>query len=642
MKLSSCLSAVFMASVALAETHYYNWTAAWSNLNIDGVKERPVITCNGEFPWPQIRIKKGDRVVIELHNDLGDQNTSIHFHGLFQHNQTSQDGVPMLTQCETPPGYSYTYNFTVDDQVGSYWYHSHSKGQYMDGMRGTFIIDDPDGFPYDYDEEVVLTVSEWYHDLVVPLTSSFLDRYNPTGAEPIPQNLLWNDTMNGTWAVEPGKTYLLRIINIGGFVSQYLWMEDHEFEVVAVDGIYVERNITDYLYITVAQRYDVLVHTKNDTSTNYAFMQAFDLDMLDTQPDDLIVNATSFIVYDESADMPGAYILGDAEPLDDFYLVPLEAEETLPEPDHVITVDVVMDNLGNGVNYAFFNRTSYTTPKVPALGTVFSAGDAATNETVYGTNTGSIVLEKDEIVEIVLNNNDTGKHPFHLHGHVFQVIERGPDFTDSAEPVPYSANGTDGYEEPEYPARRDTLYVRPQSYFRIRFKADNPGVWFFHCHIEWHLLQGLAIVMIEDPKGIQEFQTLDDAWYANCDAMGVQSDGNAAGNTENYYDLTGQNVQEKELPAGFTARGIVAMVFSCVAGVLGCIVIFIYGMADVPNIEQRVLEDLHMESKDLLNDDDEDELDRLDPAAEADSDKVDNVQENTSSQGSSSDPKLRH
>ncbi|GME74510.1 unnamed protein product [Ambrosiozyma monospora] len=80
------------------------------------------------------------------------------------------------------------------------------------------------------------------------------------------------------------------------------------------------------------------------------------------------------------------------------------------------------------------------------------------------------------------------------------------------------------------------------------------------------------------------------------------------------------------------------MVFSCISGIVGCVVIFIYGMADIPNIEQKVMDDLHMESKDLLGDEeDEDELDRLDPAA--DSNKVDNVQENTSSQGSSSGPK---
>ena len=71
-----------------------------------------------------------------------------------------------------------------------------------------------------------------------------------------------------------------------------------------------------------------------------------------------------------------------------------------------------------------FNNISYKAPKVPTLLTVLSAGEAATNELIYGTNTNSFVLQGGDIVDIVLNNFDTGKHPFHLHGHVFQLIER--------------------------------------------------------------------------------------------------------------------------------------------------------------------------------------------------------------------------
>lgn len=82
--------------------------------------------------------------------------------------------------------------------------------------------------------------------------------------------------------------------------------------------------------------------------------------------------------------------------------------------------------------------------------------------------------------------------------------------------------------------------------------------------------------------------------------------GNAANNTD-FLDLHGENVQPKDLPAGFTARGIVALVFSCVAGVLGCVTIFIYGMADIPNIEERVVKDLNIDERQLLAEFDEDE-----------------------------------
>ncbi|GME93414.1 unnamed protein product [Ambrosiozyma monospora] len=118
MKLSTILlGCLSYASVALAETHYFNWTTEWRTLNLDGGKERQVITCNGEFPWPVVRIKRGDTVVVTLNNGLPDETTSLHFHGMFQHNNTQIDGPPMLTQCDIVPGSSYTYNFTVEDRL---------------------------------------------------------------------------------------------------------------------------------------------------------------------------------------------------------------------------------------------------------------------------------------------------------------------------------------------------------------------------------------------------------------------------------------------------------------------------------------------------------------------------------------------
>ncbi|KAG7748309.1 hypothetical protein KL912_002214 [Ogataea haglerorum] len=600
----SILSSGFFAAAALAQTHVFNWTTGWGTANPDGTHERPVITCNGQFPWPDIRVQKGDRVEVYLTNGFDDANTTLHFHGLFQHGSTQMDGPPLVSQCPIAPGDTMLYNFTVPDQVGSYWYHSHTEGQYMDGMRGAFIIEDPD-MPYDYDEEVILTVSEWYHDLVSTMIPDFLSVYNPTGAEPIPQNLLMNNTRNNTWKVEPNKTYYVRLINIGGFVSQYLYMQDHTFTVVAVDGVYVEPNETNMIYITVAQRYDVLITTKNDTSENYAFMQMFDSTMLDVVPDDLVLNATNYIVYDDNADLPDQYIVDSIDDfLDDFYLVPLVKEELYESYDYQITIDVIMNNLNNGINYAFFNNITYTAPKVPTLGSVMSAGENATNAYVYGTNTNAFVLQKDEIVEIVLNNQDTGKHPFHLHGHVFQVIERGPEFPDDA---PQAYNESAPYTPPEHPMERDVLYVNPNSYFVIRFKANNPGVWYFHCHIEWHLIQGLALTLIEDPLGIQANETLTENWKQVCQNVNMSYTGNAAGNDNDFFDLTGQNVQVKDLPAGFTARGIVALVFSCVSGVLGCIVIFWYGMADIPDIEKRVLADLNLDDRAFLAAEEEEE-----------------------------------
>lgn len=595
-----------LCCLASAETvHRWNFTTGWVTANPDGLQERQVIGWNGEWPLPLLEATIGDRIELALTNGFDDLNTTLHFHGMFLEGNNQMDGPEMVVQCPIAPGETMLYNFTLN-QTGAYWYHSHTKDQLIDGMRGAFIIHEKEGdFPYNFDEEVTLTVSDWYHDPAAELRESFLSRYNPTGAEPIVKTILFNETHSAQWKVQPGKTYLLNLINSGAFVSQYVYMEDHSFTVVAVDGVYVKPNVTDMLYITVAQRYTVLVETKNATSRNYAFMQKQDDTMLDVPEDTLWLNATSYIVYDDSNAMPDEYTVDSLDFLDDFYLSPLDEQEIMDDPDYTITVDVLMDNLGNGVNYAFFNNISYVAPKIPTLVTAMTSGDDATNPSIYG-NVNAFVLDKDEVVEIVLNNNDTGTHPFHLHGHVFQVVERGPDMSDSAEPVNF--NPQDHAEVPSIPMKRDTLYVRPQSYFRIRFKADNPGIWYFHCHIEWHLLQGLAMVMIEDPLAIQEKQSFTDNYLDMCDKSGVKTSGNAAGNSEDFLDMRGENVQVKPLPDGFTARGIVALVFSFVAGILGCAAIGYYGMADIPDVEERTARGLGLnELTEEIHDEEEEE-----------------------------------
>ena len=608
MRLSLFFLISLVASIAQAKTHTWWFKTTWVTANPDGCFEKQVIGFNDSWPLPTLRVQKGDTINLYLINGFDNMNTSLHFHGMFQNGTSQMDGPQMVTQCPIPVGETMLYNFTVADQVGTYWYHSHTSGQYGDGMRGAFIIEEPskEDYPYEYDEEVVLTLAEHYHANSDYLTPKFLNRYNPTGAEPIPQNLLFNETRNNTWHVEPNTTYLLRVINTGRFVSQYLYMEGHEFTVIEVDGIYVEKNTTEMLYITVAQRYTCLVTTKNETDRNYAFMSKIDEDMLDVIPSDLLLNSTNYIIYDKEQPLPEQYMVDSIDDyLDDFFLVPLAKTKLLDDADHTVTVSVEMNNLGNGVNYAFFNDITYTVPKVPTLVSAITAGKFATNELVYGSDTHSIVLQKDEVVDIVLQNHDTGKHPFHLHGHTFQLIERHEAVEEPLPPVDY--NATDHAEWPEIPMERDTVYVLPQSYIVMRFKADNPGVWFFHCHIEWHLDQGLALIFIEDPMGIQEVETqaLSPDYLNSCKKNNIPVEGNAAANSVDFLDLTGQNVQQKALPAGFTARGIVALVFSCIAAFLGLAAISFYGMADIKNVEERVARDLDV---DLTDDEEADEL----------------------------------
>lgn len=122
----------------------------------------------------------------------------------------------------------------------------------------------------------MITLSDWYHDQMPDLLKQFINVANPTGAEPVPNAALMNDTQNFTLAVEAGKTYLLRLANVGAFAGQYFWIEGHTMKIVEVDGIYTEPAEADMIYLSTAQRYSVLVTMKNETKANFAMVGSMD------------------------------------------------------------------------------------------------------------------------------------------------------------------------------------------------------------------------------------------------------------------------------------------------------------------------------------------------------------------------------
>ncbi|AMD20196.1 HDL548Wp [Eremothecium sinecaudum] len=588
------LISIFVLSFGLvnAETHTLRYTTGWVTRTPDGVTTKQVIAFNGEWPLPDIHVRKGDRVELYLTNGFTDRPTSLHFHGLFhntsQGNNPQNDGPQMVTQCPIQPGDTYLYNFTVPDQVGTYWYHSHSGAQYADGMRGAFIIHD-DQPPFEYDEEMTIMVSDIYKSSYTELTKKFMSRYNPTGAEPIPQNLLFNHTTNATINFEPNKRYMLRIINGAFFVSQYLYIEDHSFTVVEVDGVYVKPYVTDLLYLGSGQRVSVLVQAKNTTDRNYAFMQTFDTDMLDVIPSTLQLNRTNQLTYDSRNPPASPYQIDSYEgALQEFNLTTQSEERVYDEFDYQVSLDFRMDNLGDGVNYALFNNFTYVQQKVPTLTTVLTSEKNCTNPIIYG-NINPIILGYDEVVEIVINNYDTGSHPFHLHGHNFQIVQKSPKYTD--RPVPYNASEPLS-PIPEYPAVRDTAILEGYGHIVLRYKANNPGVWIFHCHVGWHLEQGLAAVFIEAPELLQSRVSLTDNYKEICSSGNIPISGNAAGHSDSWFNLKDAPKQPPPLPTGFTAKGYIAIIVTSLVGIFGLYTITNFGLQGNTMSDEEVYETL--------------------------------------------------
>lgn len=211
---------------------------------------------------------------------------------------------------------------------------------------------------------------------------------------------------------------------------------------------------------------------------------------------------------------------------------------------------------------------------MPSLYSALTVGkEHAADPRVYGTHTISHVLGHNEVIQIVLNNGDDGTHPFHLHGHNFQLLYRSPE--DAGVFIE-----DESITFPTVPMRRDTVVVRGNGNIVLRFRADNPGVWLFHCHIEWHMDQGLVATFVEAPAQLQGLQIPADH-LAACEAAGTPARGNAAGNTKDVLDLRGENAPAPPLPEGFTAKGYIALIASCASAFIGLGTIAWYGTVNM-------------------------------------------------------------
>lgn len=100
-----------------AATVTYDFNVTWVQANPDGAFWRPTIGINGQWPLPIMKAAKGDRVIVNVNNQLGNQSTTIHFHGLFMNGTTDMDGPASVSQCGIPPGSSFTYDFNVSNPL---------------------------------------------------------------------------------------------------------------------------------------------------------------------------------------------------------------------------------------------------------------------------------------------------------------------------------------------------------------------------------------------------------------------------------------------------------------------------------------------------------------------------------------------
>ncbi|KAI0196980.1 Cupredoxin [Astrocystis sublimbata] len=517
----------FLAPVlsASSQTITLDWEVTWVWAEPDGFG-RPVIGINNTWPCPVIEASIGDTVVINLKNKLGNETTGLHFHGINQINSNYMDGAVGTSQCPLPPNHSVTYSFTANE-AGTYWYHSHNMAQYPDGFRGPLIIHNPkDPYLDHYDADVLLTLSDWYHAQSPKIVQEFLQPNNTNFQPPRPDGVLVNEGSDGVIPIEPNKTYRFRIINFSALTAAFVAFNALQMEVIMVDGTYVHKSTANQLRVLTAQRYDVLVKTGPGSKQNYPYLIA-----LDTNPDYLAKDAnppigfhhnfTGQLANDVNGNLAGKSAVDHFYPQDDMLLSPFDNQSAF-EPvtkQWVLNFDYCDDV--NGYPRACFNGKTFIGQQVPTLYSVLSLGKNNTEVSAYG-QVNAFTIPYGGVLEIIINNHDTAIHPFHLHGHQFQIIERAASHAGN-----YSRSKT----VPDRPIRRDTVHVNSKSYTVLRIRATNPGVFLFHCHIEWHVEMGLTATLIEAPERLSNY-TVPKGFIDICKAQGVATEGNAAGHED--------------------------------------------------------------------------------------------------------------
>lgn len=503
------------------------------------------------------------------------------------------DGATGVTQCGIPSGQTLDYEIDTSLNHGTFWIHGHFNGQYVDGLRSPSII-----FPKDkrtdnvtWDEEYVVIASDWYHrqhqDM---LDNDFLTWTNPTGAEPVPESAAIYIAKDGKYignvaqgegvnddaklAFEAGKTYRLRIVNQAALSMFHIAIEDHDIYVIETDGVEVEPYKVDMITISVAQRYSLLVKAKDTAGANrnYAMMFMQSEDMYDVVPEELILNNTAQIVYNAAAEKAAPITFDEYPEIDDTWFKPIEKLPSAPA-DREIALHAFFDTFDDGTNRASFTEdngyqnSTYRFPQVPSIVSALSMGADANKVEIYGKQTNAMVLNHMEMIQLRVHNWDAGFHPFHLHGHTFQVLQKSFDI-DSTD----ASINPAFVETQDNPARRDTITIPPQGFVVLRFRADNPGAWFFHCHIDWHLSSGLAAVFIEAPEVMQKTLKMPQQMLDHCKAQNVPTSGNVVGKMS-ATDMNGQAWGPFPLVMNWTPKAIGAMA--------GCIITFLVGFATI-------------------------------------------------------------
>ncbi|MDR6945390.1 multicopper oxidase domain-containing protein [Mucilaginibacter pocheonensis] len=543
-------------------------------------KSRPAMAINGSIPAPTLTFTEGDTAEIYVHNDMM-METSIHWHGLILPNR--YDGVSYLTTSPVKAGETHLYKFPLvqngtywyhshtmtQQQSGMYGAFIIHKKQPSAVKDYTLLLSDwtdenPEqvqrslhnatdwyairkGSTQNYLEAIkeghfkTKVANEWKRMLAMDVSDVFYDRFFSNGK---PENTAPQ--------FKAGDQVRLHVVN--GSSSTYFWLNyaGGKITVVANDGEDVEPVKVDRLIIAVAETYDVLVTMPHDGS--YEFLATpedrtkYTSLWLGTGTQHKAKHLPRLKYFEGMKMMNGMMSMnGDMKEMDGMVMtnqvmdmntvmypeITGDADTTAHHKDSTAKMaDMPGMDMGGSksadlvtLNYNMLKSVKATTlPKGPTKLLRFNlTGNmnryvwTINNKTV--SESDKILIRGGENVRIILYNNTMMRHPMHLHGHYFRVL-----------------NG-----QGEYAPLKNTLDIMPMERDTIEFRATESGDWFFHCHILYHMMSGMGRIFsyensppnpeIPDPASAIKKIYADDQHFYAAAKVGLESngsDGNAA------------------------------------------------------------------------------------------------------------------
>ena len=356
---------------------------------------------DGLVPGPVIRARKGEEIYIEVINQLA-QATSIHWHGIRIENR--MDGVSNLTQAPIEPGESFTYRFTVPD-AGTYWYHPHNRTweQLARGLYGALIVEGDAGQGA-FDREYSIIADDWRLDDKGAIHEASLGNMRDWSHAGRLGNIL---TLNGkpfeNLDVVPGERVRLRLTNAANARVMRFAIAGHEPWLVALDGQPIRPVALGESGVALApaQRADLVLDIKGRAGDRIAIVET-------SGPDGLVAGYLSC--------RAGGVDTRTGAPK------PLTAN-SVPEPD--LENSIVQDLVMSGGAMRFLTSARFkgkevdgrTLAREHAQVWAFNGQAGMAAEPLFSAKLG-------ETVKMKLVNETAWPHSIHLHGHHFRIISR--------------------------------------------------------------------------------------------------------------------------------------------------------------------------------------------------------------------------